>query len=199
MQFAKRLLMVAGAVALAGILSVALAPRAVHAVVSTLVTVTNTVTANVSNPTDTNGSPIPLATQDSAGRTGFDVSGICGFGVTFNNFCGIQPIYTVPANYIAVLQQFSGICTTNAGTVPEDVSLQYTGSSGSGAGLVLAPGVQVPNTAAQGKTVYSQRIVGYAFGGSSGSAINADVDTATSQSGNPNVCEFQIAGYLIHQ
>jgi hypothetical protein len=199
MKFAKRLLMVAGAVAIAGILSVSLAPRAVHAVVSTLVTVTNTVTANVSNPTDTNGSPIPLATQDSAGRTGFDVQGLCEFGATFNNFCSIQPIYTVPANYIAVIQQVSGICTTNTGTVPSDVSLQYTGSSGTSSSLVLAPGVQVPNSAAQAKTAYSQRIVGYAFGGSSGSAINFDVDTATSQSGNPNVCEIQLVGYLIHQ
>ncbi len=37
MKFAKRLLMVAGAVAIAGVLGVALVPRAVHAVVATLV------------------------------------------------------------------------------------------------------------------------------------------------------------------
>lgn len=42
MKFAKRLLIVAGAVALAGLLSVMLVPKAVHAVVSTLVTVANT-------------------------------------------------------------------------------------------------------------------------------------------------------------
>ena len=42
MKSAKRLLMVAGAVALAGMLSMVLAPKAVHAVVSTLVTVSNT-------------------------------------------------------------------------------------------------------------------------------------------------------------
>jgi hypothetical protein len=42
MKFAKRLLMVAGAVALAGFFSVMLAPKAVHAVVSSLVTVSNT-------------------------------------------------------------------------------------------------------------------------------------------------------------
>jgi len=42
MNFAKRLLMVAGAVALAGVLSIMLTPKAVHAVVSTLVTVVNT-------------------------------------------------------------------------------------------------------------------------------------------------------------
>lgn len=192
------------AVGLAGVFAIALvlqlaAPKAVHAVVSTFVTVTNTVTANVSNPTDVNGSPVPLATQDAAGRTGFDVSGICGFGVQFNNFCGIQSLYTVPANYIAVLQQVSGICTTNTGTVPSDVLLQYTGTSSSTATLMLLPGTQVPFSATQTKNVYSQRIAGYAFGGSSGSAINVDVDTATSQGGNPNVCEFQLAGYLIHQ
>ncbi|MGB7023289.1 MAG: hypothetical protein WBD73_05770 [Candidatus Acidiferrales bacterium] len=42
MKFAKRLLMVAGAVALSGIVSVMVAPKAVHAIVSTLVTVANT-------------------------------------------------------------------------------------------------------------------------------------------------------------
>lgn len=42
MRFAKRLLMVAGAVALSGIASVMVAPKAVHAIVSTLVTVANT-------------------------------------------------------------------------------------------------------------------------------------------------------------
>lgn len=226
-------------VGLAGIFVIALAfdlaaPKAVHAVVSTLVTVTNTpnvsvvntpavtvantvpvsgtvavssmppvtlggsVNATVSNPLDSNGSPVPLATQDSAARAGFDVSGICSFGVQFNNDCAIQPLYTVPANYIAVLQQFSGICTTNSGTVPEDVALQFTGSNGF-VNLALAPGVQVPFTAGQTKSVYSQRIVGYAFGGSTGSAINAGVDTATSEGGNPNVCEIQLVGYLIHQ
>jgi hypothetical protein len=157
------------------------------------------VNATVSNPSDVNGSPVPLATQDSAARTGFDVGGTCAFGVTFNNFCGIRPIYTVPANYIAVIQQFSGICTTNTGTVPSDVELQYTGSSSQGGTLTLSPGTQVPFSAVQTKSVYSQRIVGYAFGGSSGSAINVGIDTETSQGGNPNVCEIHIAGYLIHQ
>jgi hypothetical protein len=42
MNFAKRLLMVSGAVALAGALSIMLTPKAVHAVVSALVTVVNT-------------------------------------------------------------------------------------------------------------------------------------------------------------
>lgn len=42
MKSAKRLLMVAGAVALAGLFSVMLAPKAVHAVVATLVEVSNT-------------------------------------------------------------------------------------------------------------------------------------------------------------
>jgi hypothetical protein len=42
MNFAKRLLMVTGTVALAGVLSVMLTPKAVYAVVSTLVTVVNT-------------------------------------------------------------------------------------------------------------------------------------------------------------
>ncbi|MFZ0639521.1 MAG: hypothetical protein WA020_12110 [Candidatus Acidiferrales bacterium] len=47
MKFAKRLLMVAGAVAIAGVLSVALVPRAVHAVVATLVQIVPGTTTHV--------------------------------------------------------------------------------------------------------------------------------------------------------
>jgi len=60
MKFAKRLLMVAGAVALAGILSVALVPRAARAVVSTLVTVVNTPNVNIAN------TPVPVTGNVSA-------------------------------------------------------------------------------------------------------------------------------------
>ena len=43
MRFAKRLLMAAGAVALTGLMGTMIAPKAAHAVVSTLVQVANTI------------------------------------------------------------------------------------------------------------------------------------------------------------
>jgi hypothetical protein len=65
MQFAKRLLMVAGAVTLTGLLGVAIVPKAAHAIVATLVQVVNT-SAN------------PVPTYDSGTR--FEASICYGFG-----------------------------------------------------------------------------------------------------------------------
>jgi hypothetical protein len=65
MQFAKRLLMVAGAVTLTGLLGVAIIPKAAHAIVATLVQVVNT-SAN------------PVPTYDSGTR--FEASICYGFG-----------------------------------------------------------------------------------------------------------------------
>lgn len=76
MKFAKRLLMLAGAVALAGLLSVMLAPKAVHAVVSTLVTVANgtanpvpTVAVDTRNVNVVN-TPVPVTGNVNATLTG---------------------------------------------------------------------------------------------------------------------------------
>lgn len=93
MRFAKRLLMVAGAVALAGIVSVMVAPKAVHAVVSTLVTVANT----SANPVPvTEGKDLvqePFATsicEDSGDGSCATVSTAFGFSST------LQSSFTVP-------------------------------------------------------------------------------------------------------
>jgi len=80
MNFAKRLLMVAGAVAMAGIFGALLAPKAAHGIVATLVQVTNT----SSNPVPVTLAPtktvtvanlnidLPCFTTDDEGP--FDVS-----------------------------------------------------------------------------------------------------------------------------
>jgi hypothetical protein len=66
MNFAKRLLMVAGAVALAGMLSILLTPKAMHAVVSTLVTVVNTSANPALNQDVDNPGRAPFTAQCSA-------------------------------------------------------------------------------------------------------------------------------------
>lgn len=57
MNFAKRLLMVAGVVALTGMFGAALTPKAAHAVVAALVQVTNT-----------SANPVPNQDVDNPGR-----------------------------------------------------------------------------------------------------------------------------------
>lgn len=79
MRFAKRLLMVAGAVALAGILGVAIAPKAAHAIVATLVTVTNTTANPVGTSDANNGAFQPvhfvISLNDNTGSSGLIVTG----------------------------------------------------------------------------------------------------------------------------
>lgn len=82
---------------------------------------------------------------------------------------------------------------------PVAVSLAAFGASGGIAALTLAPGTQVPFSSAQVKTVYSEKVIGYAYGGAAGSVIRLGIDTAASETANPNICEVEIAGYLIHQ
>ncbi|MFZ0639522.1 MAG: hypothetical protein WA020_12105 [Candidatus Acidiferrales bacterium] len=114
MKFAKRLLMVAGAVALAGLVGVMLAPKAVHAVVATLVEVENT-SANpvpVTDGTDIAEQPFETTICKDTG------SGICGALATAVGLSVTPPAsFTVPATDSAgdsvkmlVIRFVSGIC-----------------------------------------------------------------------------------------
>jgi len=64
MKYAKRILMVAGALALAGLLAVAIAPKAAHAVVASMVQVVNTAAS-------------PAITQDTSKQAAQIVSLLC--------------------------------------------------------------------------------------------------------------------------
>jgi hypothetical protein len=81
MRFAKRLLMVTGAVALTGLLGVAIAPKAAHAIVATVVQVANT----TANPAITQGVP-NLASQI--------VTLTASVGA--DSFTKVAPFYQVP-------------------------------------------------------------------------------------------------------
>ncbi|HET6200999.1 MAG: hypothetical protein WBE21_07975 [Candidatus Acidiferrales bacterium] len=113
MRFAKRLLMVAGAVALSGIVSVMVAPKAVHAIVSTLVTVANTSANPVPVTEGTDLAREPFATSicaDSDGTICLAIGKILGIATPPASF-------TVPVTDAAgspvkalVIQFVSGIC-----------------------------------------------------------------------------------------
>src|SRR5260370_6837719 len=80
MNFAKRLLMIAGAVALAAIVGVILTPKAAHGIVATLVQVVNP-------PSQ----PVPVADQDA--RNSFEIV-LC---VASPQPLGCPANFTVPA------------------------------------------------------------------------------------------------------
>jgi hypothetical protein len=104
MTFAKRLLMVAGTVALAGILGALLAPKAAHGIVATLVQVVNT-----------SGNPVPTVMSG----TPFEAAICHAFGPTQGTLCGAQSSdFAVPLTTAAggpvkrlIVENVSGACT----------------------------------------------------------------------------------------
>jgi hypothetical protein len=107
----QRLLMGLGTVLLLAVSLQLFAPKAVHAVVSTLVTVANT----PSNPvytTDAINSENLLQVTCTLPDTSFD-----GLSISTRN------CYTVPAGQRALIEQVDGICSIPPGAVVANVSL----------------------------------------------------------------------------
>jgi hypothetical protein len=195
MKFAKRLWMVAGAVALAGLFSVMFAPKAVHAVVSTLVTVTNNVP--VVNPSNTDGSSVPLQTQNSAPLPSQSLSSGIALSCVFSggSDCVINPVYTIPPNAVAVVESISGQCNINSGSI--DTIELATSIMGEPETLFVVPNSGVP-TLGIVRVSFGQNLKGYFFGGASGQNLVIDVHTNTSE-GTNNDCFVNLQGYLVQQ
>lgn len=102
MNFAERLLMVCGAVALAGMVGVILTPKVAHAV-ATLVQVANT-PAN----------PVPIQRTDDPARSAFLQVANCNFNNASE--CLVDSIFAVPNTQIAVVEFISSECSINVGT-----------------------------------------------------------------------------------
>ena len=132
MQFAKRLFMGLGAVALMAVLLTLAAPKAVRGVVATLVQVANT-TAN----------PIPNRDVDEPGHATLVVlacSSITEQGSGFQGVlpfycylqdasqCCVGPFYSVPAGYRLEIQQLDANCLTPKNQSITQVGLQVTTS-----------------------------------------------------------------------
>jgi hypothetical protein len=106
MKFAKRLLKVAGAIALAGLFSVMFAPKAVRALASTLVTVSNTavdpvLTQATDNPANT---AVSLSLAGAAGDAVNFPGGTTRLQTSFQNASGT---YTVPQGMRLVIDSLS--------------------------------------------------------------------------------------------
>jgi hypothetical protein len=97
MNFAKRLLMAAGAVALAGTFGALLAPKAAHALIATLVQVANT-------PSQ----PVPVKDVQSPIASPFDIEQPCTFSGT-EEPCS-QQLLATSANQVAKIEYESVFC-----------------------------------------------------------------------------------------
>ena len=149
MKYAKRILMVAGALALAGLLAVAIAPKAAHAVVASMVQVVNTAAS-------------PAITQDTSKQAAQVVSLYCAESPSLCNQIleggGITgTAYTVPAGFHLVITSAHVFVVTPFTSPGSELYLQNTssgepyeyfnvpsGSSGAsfdfGSGFSVAPG-----------------------------------------------------------
>jgi len=127
MKFAKRLLMVAGAISLTGLFGAMLAPRAAHAVVSTLVTVVNSVA--VVNPTVSGGAIQGVVTEETDGASRQPVAFHCG-GQSLSNQSGFVPcvpqFYTVPTGKRLVIEFLDSFCFTPNGNNIDLIALDVT-------------------------------------------------------------------------
>lgn len=188
MKFAKRLLMVAGAVALAGLLSVMMAPRAVHALVSTLVTVANT-----------SSNSIPINDGGFAEEP-FEWTGVTVSGSTSSTFTA--PSVTADGRTVRRL-------------VIEDITADCSGLSSSTPGIAVEPGGSSTSFSAAGSTLFSDTTAGIQFFIPFAPAIGSEqdlsqttriyVDAGTSvsffylQVTGGGTCTFSALGHLVVQ
>lgn len=111
MQLAKKLLMIAGAMALVAMASLAVLPGAAHAATALLVNVVNSVT--VANPQSRNGEVQPLVTTDIDGLWRQPYQDACVGGSAEgatgpNQFtCQLSP---VPSGERLVIQEVTALC-----------------------------------------------------------------------------------------
>lgn len=173
MKFAKRLLMVAGAAAIAGVLSVALVPRAVHAVVATLVQIVPGSTTHIGQSetqlvalTCAQGQSYCLRESPSGGflsLSAFAVPAGYTFIVTDYNWYYISNTCPTPGG-LCPGDELTNLNATIGGyfAMTEDVLSQSNGSAFGhqhfSSGVAIASGVTVTDVAANsgtgGATVY---------------------------------------------
>ncbi len=187
MKFLQRFLMGLGTILLLALALQLVAPKAVHAVVSTLVTVANTATNPV--PVHSVDSPAPLQT--------FEVVQACA-ATNVGDLCS-SSLLDVPLGMTAVVQDVSGLCespTPNgaAPTPPGPIISVAATRGGFLLGALVLPASLQTNTQTVTAYVFGRQTTFYA------------ASSATSQANiyyilgiqNPNTnCPIHIVGYYI--
>jgi hypothetical protein len=183
MNVLQRLLMGLGTVVLLAVSVNLFAPKAVHAVVSTLVTVANT----SANPVPTHSVDTPPLLQ-----TFF---GIADCSAQAQQVCS-ETLVTVPSGMTAVVQDVSATCVssgTNGVAGPPPGSLQVSSiGSGIGGNLILNSVFQ-DATGTQAEYVYSRQTTAYFPSSNFGQANITFGIAAKSAIG----CQVDIEGYYI--
>lgn len=200
MRLLKQALAVLGAFVVFAAIAALVAPKAARGVAAALVQVTNT-----------SADPVPTVAAEAFNS--FDANGYCqfygtdfngAFNTNFNDFCLLDPIYTVPAGKIAVIEHASGRCIVDAGGGIREARVKI-GPSGGLDTLATQFSFLVPGSP-QGflnPTVTSQNIVSFAQATktyvAAGGAIDFEVFSTNAQSVTFDSCELDISGHLVTQ
>ena len=186
MKFAKRFLMVAGAVALAGLASTMIAPKTAQALVSTLVTVVNNV--GVVNPTP-GGTIQPIITTDadSLSRVPYQDSCTATMGIPTNPFlfCRTLP---VPAGKRLVIEQVTAFCQAPTGKITDASVDAVIGSTDISHYLVLTP--QDTVLGITGKVYAMSQLVRFYVD------PGVEIEFAYSSGDAAGTCNSTLSGYL---
>jgi hypothetical protein len=179
MERLKKFFLLAAGLGLLAVVVTVLGTKPAHALIATLVQVVNT-----------SAQPVPTLATDAL--SSFGVTGSC-FMANGTRACEITPIYTVPAGQIAVIESTSGVCFYNAGNL-NDAFLQFQNATNTTDILLERTHGNAGSGAVE---TWTHSVKGYAFGGSSGTAINAHVFfDSPEDTGN---CFIAISGHLISQ
>jgi len=194
MNIIRKAVSALGGIFLAALSIAALAPRATHAVVAALVQVTNT-----------SANPVPTVRVEPLNS--FDSNGLCRFLNTdngYNDFCLLDPIYTVPAGQIGVIEHASGRCIVDAGGGIREARVKI-GPSGGLDNLATQFSFLVPGSP-QGflnPAVTNQNIVSFAQATKTYVAAGNQIDFEVFSTGVQSIlfdsCELDISGYLVSQ
>lgn len=181
MRFVNRFLMGVGSVVLLAMLLAVAAPKATHALVATLVQVSNT-TAN----------PVPNKDVDNPDRAAVVdlycvAPGLAGY--TYVE-CDTTSSFTVPAGQRLILEQLDAQCTTPEGNALFGANMNFA-EAGTGYPHPFALGSPATHS---GLTTYVQNHQ-FRYYVDAGSPIYFQTNT-TDTSGGTN-CAFQVVGHLV--
>lgn len=198
MKLLKQALAVLGAFVVFAAIAALVAPKAARGIAAAIVQVNNTA-----------ANPVPTVAAEAFNS--FDSNGLCQFfGTDFNNnvfhndFCLLDPIYTVPAGRIAVIEHASGRCIVDVGGGIREARVKI-GPSGGLDNLATQFSFLVPGSPEGflNPTVTNQNIVSFAQATktyvAAGNAIDFEVFSAAAQSVPFDSCELDISGYLVSQ
>jgi hypothetical protein len=194
MKTMRKAISALGGIFLAALLIAALAPKAARGVAAALVQVTNT-----------GANPVPTVSAEALNS--FDANGRCQFNGTdngFNDFCLLDPIYTVPSGQIAVIEHASGRCVVDIGGGIREARVKIGPSDGLD-NLATQFSFLVPGSPEGflNPTVTNNNIVTFAQATktyvAAGNAVDFEVFSTGIQSTLFDQCELDISGYLVAQ